>query len=423
MWVDVKSEEASDDGRVVMRVSVPARAMESDIEECLAFLGTRGGLGSGASRDDLAARFGARKLDELIARWFMERCSFPAVEQLHAPIACDPQCTAASGYRYGDDLNYTIEAYLLPHAELSSADPVTVAPGQVRVPDAVIDDQVRKLAERDARLVEVDPSRPVKMGDVVEVDTRVSRDGSPVAAYSRDNTHLRMQPGAMPTGFLEAVEGMLPDEIREFSFEAPAPLGEGTVEYDARVHVRKVSELRLPDLDDAWAREAWPGATDMASLRSAVADSIGRCGGFSGGMDEAVDAAISERLRLDLPDGLVRFVAEKMEADLCESLADNGLTIERHCALQGKGEEGLRAELNARASDSLRRAIALDALFEQRGMILSEDDIADALASLGRPDTAEAKRDCILAGKMHVVEEAARRAKAHRWLVETAVTM
>ena len=74
------------------------------------------------------------------------------------------------------------------------------------------------------------------------------------------------------------------------------------------------------------------------------------------------------------------------------------------------------------ARKSVMRDIALDELFKAKGFVLSREDIDRVFDLLAEEESGlSMKRDFVLSGRMHLVEEIARREKAHAWLVETAI--
>ena len=417
MWSDVLSKTVSEDGYAVLQVLVPAKSIESSKDEWCDHLGWRGGLGAGATYEALVQRFGD-SLSGLIAEWVMDSQSYPALEMLKTSVACDPECALVSPYEYGEDIVFEARAYVLPTGKLSSVDPVELSESDLGAGEEDVDAMLAQIVARYADRIAVNDIRPVRMGDVVKVDSRVLRGGKPVDAYSRTNVFLKMEPGAMPSQFLEGVVGMLPGELREFSFEAPAPGGgNDIVEYDAHVFMHEIFELQKPDVTDTWVQAAFPGMTSVKDLRAAIKQQLAEQA--SGGVDTAVDEALARRLQADIPDALVEFAGKCIERDTRKHLAESGSTFNEYLSQRGVKEAEFRSICQNIALDSLRQTIALDALFEQLELEMSSDDVNEAYKALTSDGSLGSKVDYILDGKMRIVEDAARRGIAHRWLIET----
>ena len=71
------------------------------------------------------------------------------------------------------------------------------------------------------------------------------------------------------------------------------------------------------------------------------------------------------------------------------------------------------------SGENLRQGFALEALFDGRGMTLSDEDVEAAAARFfgGSPTADELRRT----GRARLAESMAKRAAALSWLVETAV--
>ena len=88
--------------------------------------------------------------------------------------------------------------------------------------------------------------------------------------------------------------------------------------------------------------------------------------------------------------------------------------------LFGITPEEYHANLRATAIRDLKLSIALDALYAAKDFTLNESDIDMIFEQMAPGRGAEMKHGYILSGRLHLAEEMAQRAKARRWLSETA---
>lgn len=422
MWAKIESQYIDIDGLVAMRVSVDANTIKSEMEECLDALSRQAGLAGDASREALLKVYGEEGLNQAMAQWIMEQASYVALAMLDSPAACLPEFELSKEFNAEEGMEFELKTYLLPIGTLSSSDPVQVKGDGAMIPSSFIDKKLEELSRSHAERSEVEESRPVRMGDVVKVDSSVACGGISIPTLSRDGVMLRMETGVMPEAFLNEICGMKVGENKAFSFEAPRPGGNGEeVPFDADVSVVAIYELREPEITDAWVRGTFPGIPDIQALRQALAEAISEKGESVFGVDIAVDEALLERLETELPDGLVAFATSRAEEEFRRELFNHGMTWERYLKKEGMTASEKREDLRRRAVRDVRLAMALDALFESAGLTMSEEDIDDTIASMSPGDVTSVKREFAISGQMPFIEEQAKRNKAHKWLVETAI--
>ena len=133
-----------------------------------------------------------------------------------------------------------------------------------------------------------------------------------------------------------------------------------------------------------------------------------------------MDYAILDRLQGSIPDEIYEFVLENMSSNFEASLKNMHMSKEEFFDQQGTNEQEYTTQMMLEARRVLRQGFALDALFEGREMELTDDDIHQFLSGMAPGREDELYDEMVANGRRHVVEEEARRDKAHRWLMETA---
>ncbi len=422
IWVDVESCHVDDEGFAQMRVSVNSGVIESNMSECLDSLCREYGLAQDADVEELRSICGDEGLQDAVTRWFANCAAQTAVASLDAPVACSPEAKPLAQLKEGQDFSLDVRVYQLPHASLSSIEPICLSTADLSVPSDLIDEEMDKLAKSHSTRVEVRSDRAVQMGDVVMMRSDISCAGVPVSALSRDDVMLRMQPGSMPDAFLSELCGMHVGQEKRFSFDAPHPSKDGELaSYDAAVEIKSLYELQAPTITDEWVRSEFPGMPDIATLREALAGAISKNETSGFGVDRAVDNAIMDRLEVDLPRKLIDFAVNRAEDELLQHLTNTGTTIKQYLDMKAMSYDDFREKTEAQTVRSMRLAMTLDAVFEAAGLSLGNEDITDTIAAFAPGDVASVKNELILAGQMPLIEEQAKRDKAHKWLVETAV--
>ncbi len=168
-----------------------------------------------------------------------------------------------------------------------------------------------------------------------------------------------------------ALVGMSAGETKEVEFEL---VDDRRAKVD--VTVKEIKEKVLPPLDDDLAR----AATEFDTLDDLRADIEARLG-------EQLEAEIDGRLRQDAVDALVAAstfdslepLVERRVGELAtgfvRSIERRGMSLETYLAMTGQSQEQVVALLRGEAEQSLKRELVLDAVADQLGIEVGDDEI------------------------------------------------
>ncbi len=142
------------------------------------------------------------------------------------------------------------------------------------------------------------------------------------------------------------------------------------------VTVKHVNEKVLPEIDDELARSASEFDT-LAEWRADVEQRITEA------MEEEIDAAfrgaaVDELVRASGVEGagpLVETRARELLNGFLRSLASRGITPEAYLQVTGQTPELLTAQVRGEAAQSVARELALEAVAEKVGIVISDDDV------------------------------------------------
>lgn len=95
-------------------------------------------------------------------------------------------------------------------------------------------------------------------------------------------------------------------------------------------------------------------------------------------MDEILTAVLST-ITGAIPALLLENQVNKMLSDLIDQTKKLGLTVEQYLTSTGKTADGVRAEYQTQAQNSLRLEFALEDIADREGVIISDDDIDTVL--------------------------------------------
>ena len=365
--------------RVRLTVDVPAHdvhhAVEhaaSDLAESVRIPGFRRGK---VPRPVLVKRVGKERLyseavTSHIGSWFWNAAARARVNPVTQPDYDYELPTA-------DDRDWRFSATVEVQPKPTPADWTTleVPKQEAEVPEEAVQEELQALQSTVADLAAVD-GRPAADGDVAVVDL-LAQDGSAQRDYV-----VELGAGRLVEEIENAVVGLSVGEQREIAYE----LAEGGTRR-ATVVLKELREKVLPPLDDELARRASEFDT-LAELRADVEE----------GLRAQIEEELDGRFRAAAADALVKATSytprgplveartRELLTGLARSLEARGIDAGSYFQLTGLTPETLEARLRAEATHSVARELVLEAVADQLGLEVTDDEIREELRAAGESD-------------------------------------
>ncbi|MGI6103229.1 MAG: trigger factor [Patescibacteria group bacterium] len=273
------------------------------------------------------------------------------------PIA--PPEVAIQSYGEGAALTYKVVVDVIPEIELGDYQKLKVkAPKKddeltAREVDEVID----RLRKQQAVVTPVD--RPAAKGDRVEIDY-----AGHVKNVKRDDLSSQHFPLVLGEGVFVAkkLEAALEGKKKGDVFEVEDKVEKDTVRFEVSVH--EVAEVKLPDVDTAFAEQF--GRKDADDLREAVKSQL-RMEKETAHRRELEDLVLGEVLKkakLELPESLIE---EEIGRRIGEVKQQLGVMFPKFLESQKKSEDDIRKELRPSAEHSVKAGLVLGEIAKREG--------------------------------------------------------
>jgi trigger factor len=302
-------------------------------------------------------------VDSHIGGWFWSAASRNRIRPVAEPqYEYELPASADEGWSFAA----TVDVQPLP--EIADWTKLQVPRAEAEVPDEAIEQELEALRESVAELAPAN-GRPAQVGDTLLVDLI-----DPSGEAQRD-TVVELGTGRMTPELEAALVGARTGETKTVSFQR----ADGT-SASVDVTVKEVQEKILPPVDDELARAASEFDT-LAELRESIAETL----------RAQLEAEIDAAFRVSAVDELVResqvqpaaSLVQSRAADLLtgfvRSLERRGVTVETYIAASGASAQDLQREFILEAAVSIARELALEALAEQAGIEVSDEEVKDYL--------------------------------------------
>jgi trigger factor len=365
--VQTQVEELGGD-RVRLKVEVPSHDVKhavehaaSDLAQSLKIPGFRKGK---VPMPVLLARVGKERLmseavESHIGGWFWNAAATMRVRPVTQP-EYSYELPGSSDAPFA----FTAEVGVQPKAEAADWTVLEVPAADAEVPTELVEHELEALRSSVAELVPVD-GRGATEGDALVIDVdgdgdEAQRDLVVTLGAGRLLPDLEEGLAGMRAGETKAIEYALPDDERR------------TVD----VTVKELKEPVLPALDDELARAASEFET-LDELRSDIETRLREQieqeleGEFRGA---AVDALV-DASNVQVSDALVEARAGNLLRAFVRGLEQRGITVETYLRLSGESAEQIQARMLEEARRSLSRELVLEAVAEQLGIEISDDEL------------------------------------------------
>lgn len=240
-------------------------------------------------------------------------------------------------YTPGKELEFTAEAEVLPKITLGDYKKLAVTPPKTSVSPEEVDEVLERLRQSQAKKKEV--KRAAKEGDEVLIDFVGKKDGEPFKGGASQDYPLRLGSNSFIPGFEEGIIGKIPGE--EFDLDLAFPKEYHSAELRGAkvtfsITLKKVSELTLPELNDAFAETSGQFKT-LADLKKDIkAELLSRKEAESKEKlkDEIVEKLIAAS-NVPVPEVLLNDQMQSVEQDISRNLAYQGRSVEEYAKEQG----------------------------------------------------------------------------------------
>jgi len=250
------------------------------------------------------------------------------------------------------------------------------------VTDEDVEQFLQRMRQNQADTVSVEEKRPLKDGDVANLDFTGSLDGEPVKDLNGTDYLVQIGKSETVPGFEEQIVGMAAGQRKEFDLAFPSDffkpeLAGKVVHFD--VLLKDIRELQLPELDDEFARDQGD-FKDMEELRAAIRENVGRMKASEA--DKALRRDLTRRLVKDnifeVPPSLVDRELRHIVQEYGENMVQSGFDNEkvRQAILENE------KDLKKTAAENIRLLYIIKTIGEKEKVEASEDEIRSVVAGM-----------------------------------------
>ncbi len=249
---------------------------------------------------------------------------------------------------------------------------------EYNVTDEDIENDIKRLQERNSRTVEV-TDRPAEMGDITVIDYSGAVDGEKFEGGTAENQNLELGSNTFIPGFEDGVVGMNIGDTKDISVKFPDEYhAENLKGKDAvfTVKLNKISKKELPEVTDEWIKEATGTETvdaykaeTKAKMEDANAKKADR------ELENKMIEFITDSSEVEIPDALIENQIDYMVQDMEYRMSYQGLKLEDFLKYTNQSMEDYRKTFVDQAKKSVKKQLVIDAIIAKEELTATDDEV------------------------------------------------
>jgi trigger factor len=308
-----------------------------------------------------------------------------AIELAGTPPVSEPAISAGKPTPDAS-FKYTASLEVSPEIELPDLSGLPAVRPEVCVEEAEVDERLEELRTAHAPLVEEAEGTAIARGHVATIDFVGRIDGEPFEGGNGQGVQLEIGGDRFPPGFEDQLIGAQAGDDREVRVTFPDPYGNPEIagkEADFAVHVVDVRKRQTPELDDEFAKDI--GEFDsLDALRARIRADL----------ESGQEREAKETFRTTLMDALLERMDFAVPPGMIDRQLQSQLASARRRLEAQLDDDAIRAQLDRwreewrpRAERDVREMLALQAIANEHGIEVADDEVSARISELLGPES------------------------------------
>jgi trigger factor len=285
----------------------------------------------------------------------------------------------------GKNLLFTASVTVLPEVELGEYKGIEVEKPDVNVTDEEVEEEVKKVAEKNARVMSID-DRGIQKGDLAQIDFEGFIDGEPFEGGKASDYVLEIGSGSFIEGFEDQLIGGKPGDDIDVNVTFPEDYGKEELAGKQalfKVIINDVKVKELPVIDDEFAKDV----SEFDTLEDYKADLKKKFEDHKEHMakhkiEEEVIDKVAGNATVEIPVVMVESQIERLVQNLDARLRYQGLDLEKYITIMGIDQSTLREQLRPEAEKEVKTQLVLEKLCKVENITASEEELEEELKSM-----------------------------------------
>lgn len=325
-----------------------------------------------APRSVLASRVGPEYLTRQALEIAVTDSYYEAVKKHHLKPIARPQTDIPTepAHLERDGLTFTATVDVMPEVELGEYRSVKIKPIASVYTDKLLNETLAQLRKSRSTFNDVD--RAAQAGDRVEIDFVGTLKGKEVTGAKSENHPTVIGEDNFIPGFSDQLKKMRAGQIKKFKLKFPKDYREDSLagqKVEFTVTMRKIQEVALPELDDAFAKGF--GATSLKDLKQRLEENLRREKESEARRETemAVVEKVMDQSSVEIPEAIVEEELSKMMGEFRQNVDQQSLPYDDYLKHLGKTEADIRSESRPEAERRAKMSLVINAIQRKENIV------------------------------------------------------
>ncbi|WP_027405556.1 trigger factor [Anaerovibrio sp. RM50] len=296
----------------------------------------------------------------------------------------------------GKDLVFKAVATKKPEVELGEYKGLKVEVEKDVVDDEVIQQQLVRMLDRQADMVEAEEGAAVEKDNFITLDFKGFVDGEAFAGGEGKDYPLQIGSNSFIPGFEDQLIGAKVGEEKEVNVTFPEEYHSEELKGKPAVFkctVKSIKKKVLPELNDDFAKKASTFQT-LDELKADLKSNLEKSAetkAESEKREKAINMA-ADNAKVDIPEVMIENRVNAMVQEMALRLEQQGLKLEQYMAYAGTDINKLRENYKETAASNVKVDLVLEAIAKAEGIKVEAEDLDNEVATMAAAYGATAKQ-------------------------------
>lgn len=273
-----------------------------------------------------------------------------------------------------EGVELTFNVTVKPEITIKQYKGLTAEKEDAKVTKTEVKDEIKRMLERNARIIDVD-NRAVKKDDIAVIDFEGFVDGEAFEGGKGEAYELTIGSGSFIPGFEDQVIGHKIGEEFDINVKFPEEYTPELAGKDAvfKIKLNGIKVKELPALDDEFAKDQ--DYDTVEELNKGVEEEIANRKKESAdkAFEDAVMKALCENVEGEIPECMFENKAKENIESYSNRMAQQGIQLDMYLQYMGIDRQSFEDDMKTQAVDQVKLDLAIDKIVELEGITASDE--------------------------------------------------
>ena len=269
---------------------------------------------------------------------------------------------------------------------------ITYKKNVYNVTDEEIEQDIKRLQERNSRLVDV-TDRAVENGDTVIIDYSGSVDGVKFDGGTAEKQTLVIGSKMFIPGFEEQIIGMNIGDEKDINVKFPEEYHAENLKGKDSVFAIKLHEIKkkeLPEVNDEFIKDA-VGVESLDAYKAQTKERFEKQNADRAEreLEDEIVKKITETSDVEIPDAMIENQIDRMVQEMEYRLQYQGLKLEDYLKYMNKSMEDFRKDYAEQAAEYVKSQLVIEAIIEKEEVVATDEEVEKRVEEMAKSQGKE----------------------------------